>query len=100
MCGVSKLIAISCLIFTAEIASSGAFTGAFMGFVNCPVELVKIQLQLQRDNAVKLYNGAFDATAKIYAKHNLRGLYRGLTINILRDMPSFATYFCKLIHVC
>jgi len=71
-----------------------------MGFVNCPVELVKIQLQLQRDNAVKLYNGAFDATAKIYAKHNLRGLYRGLTINILRDMPSFATYFCKLIHVC
>ncbi|CAG8502026.1 924_t:CDS:2 [Paraglomus occultum] len=77
----------------SEIATSGALTGAFMGFVNCPVELVKIRLQLQRDNAVKLYNGTFDAATKIYAQHNLRGLYRGITVNILRDMPSFATYF-------
>ncbi|RIB05543.1 mitochondrial carrier domain-containing protein [Gigaspora rosea] len=74
-----------------ETGMAGALTGSVMAFFNTPVELLKVQLQTQKNNPA--YKGVFDAAAKIYAHRGISGLYHGLPITIMRDIPSFATYF-------
>ncbi|CAG8479606.1 3882_t:CDS:2 [Acaulospora morrowiae] len=79
-----------------EVGASGALTGAVMAFVNTPVELLKVQLQTQHTvnaSTFKPYNGVFDAGFRMLKSRGIAGLYRGITITILRDVPSFATYF-------
>ncbi|CAG8582385.1 2394_t:CDS:2, partial [Acaulospora colombiana] len=79
-----------------EVGLSGAFTGATMAFINTPVELLKVQLQTQHTtNAAvsKPYKGVIDAGIRIFKNRGVTGLYRGITITLLRDIPSFASYF-------
>ncbi|CAG8667485.1 6421_t:CDS:10, partial [Acaulospora morrowiae] len=79
-----------------EVGASGALTGAVMAFINTPVELLKVQLQTQHTvnaSVSKPYKGVVDAGIQIFKNRGIAGLYRGITITILRDIPSFATYF-------
>jgi len=80
----------------SEMTLAGGLAGASVAFINCPVELLKIQLQLQKDG------GAFSPASRpsllnmgrsIITSQGLFGLYRGLFSTILRDVPSFAGYF-------
>jgi len=83
---------------------AGACTGVVMSFFSCPQELLKVTLQTQNQkpsiqglgNAVMerpQYKGVIDAGIQIFQKRGIRGMYRGYTITLLRDTPSFATYF-------
>ncbi|CAJ0748616.1 18172_t:CDS:2, partial [Entrophospora sp. SA101] len=72
-----------------EIAKAGALTGVVMSFVNCPVELLKVKLQTQYDQpaANKKYTSVFHAASSIYNQNNIKGLYRGITATVIRDVP-------------
>ncbi|KAJ1970768.1 hypothetical protein H4R35_005669 [Dimargaris xerosporica] len=89
-----------------QYALAGGLAGGVMAFFNCPIELLKVKLQVQyrgqpaagsSSSAAaalpKPYTGVFDCGVRTFKDRGLRGLYRGLPITILRDMPSFACYF-------
>ncbi|RKP14577.1 mitochondrial carrier domain-containing protein [Piptocephalis cylindrospora] len=75
---------------------AGGLSGSVMAFVNCPVELLKVKLQVQGNStgaAATAYRGVLDCGAKTYAAYGFKGLYRGIAITLIRDTPSFAAYF-------
>ncbi|KAI9023270.1 mitochondrial carrier domain-containing protein [Hyaloraphidium curvatum] len=82
-----------------QYAKAGAITGFVVAFVNCPFEAVKVKLQTQYSKVTKggqagpLYTGVFDCARKLYASRGIAGLYRGISITVLREIPSFAGYF-------
>nr|CAG8454956.1 11958_t:CDS:2 [Entrophospora candida] len=73
-----------------EIAKAGALTGVVMSLVNCPIELLKVKLQTQYDQpaANKKYTSVFHAASSIYNQNNIKGLYRGITATVIRDVPT------------
>ncbi|XP_057772779.1 LOW QUALITY PROTEIN: mitochondrial arginine transporter BAC2-like [Salvia miltiorrhiza] len=76
------------------VALGGFGTGAIQSLVLSPVELVKIRLQLQaKTRSSKIHNGPLDVARSILRAEGWRGLYRGLTITVLRDAPAHAAYF-------
>lgn len=64
-----------------------------MAFVNCPIELLKVRLQIQDPSRPRIYSGILDCARQTLRTHGPTGLYRGMTATLLRDFPSFATYF-------
>lgn len=72
---------------------AGALAGSAMAFANCPIELLKVRLQVQDPTKPKLYGNIFDCARQSFRRQGLIGLYRGMTPTILRDIPSFAAYF-------
>lgn len=75
-----------------RIAVAGSLSGFVMAGVNCPVELLKVRLQVQ-DHKTKKYKNIFDCAIKTVKSDGFTGLYRGLSATILREIPSFAGYF-------
>ncbi|KAF9986507.1 hypothetical protein BGZ65_007394 [Modicella reniformis] len=97
-----------------DIGIAGSMAGGVMAFVNCPVELLKVKLQTQYGpatgtvvvaaasaaaksgveiGAVKPYTGVLDAGIRTFRQQGLKGLYRGMDITLMRDIPSFFSYF-------
>lgn len=83
-----------------------AFAGAVGGFAQCficsPMELIKLRLQIQTNptelfewhpTSGRVYADPWDATKKIYHQGGVRGLYKGLELTIMREVPAFAAYF-------
>ncbi|XP_042031620.1 mitochondrial arginine transporter BAC2-like [Salvia splendens] len=70
------------------VSLGGFGTGAIQSLVLSPVELVKIRLQLLRSPM-----GPRDVARSILRAEGFRGLYRGLTITVLRDAPAHGVYF-------
>ncbi|XP_050384522.1 mitochondrial arginine transporter BAC2-like [Argentina anserina] len=71
------------------VALGGFGAGAVQSLMITPVELVKIRLQLQ----TKTQKGPIDVARSIMKAEGLKGMYRGLTITMLRDAPAHAIYF-------
>lgn len=71
---------------------AGAVAGAVQSIVCCPMELAKTRVQIQ-SSAQKTYHGSFDCLHKIYKQNGIKGCYRGMTLTLLRETPSFAIYF-------
>lgn len=76
-----------------RIALSGGGAGLCMAFVNCPIELLKVRLQVQDPSRPAIYRNIFDCAIKTVTSEGVFGLYRGITTTILRDIPSMACYF-------
>lgn len=79
-----------------SVALSGFGTGALQSLILSPVELVKIRLQLQMigDNGRQHGRlGPVSMAKEIKKKEGIRGLYRGLSITVLRDAPAHGVYF-------
>lgn len=74
---------------------SGAVAGAVQSIVCCPMELAKtrVQIQSKKVNTHERYHGSFDCLQKIFKKNGIKGCYRGMTITLIREIPSFAIYF-------
>lgn len=86
------------------VALGGFGTGALQSLMLTPVELVKIRLQLQRrnvpDNKNQIsYKGPTDVARSIFRQEGWRGIYRGLTITVLRDAPAHGLYFWTYEYV-
>ncbi|TVU22961.1 hypothetical protein EJB05_32684, partial [Eragrostis curvula] len=80
-----------------SVALAGVGTGALQTLILCPVELVKIRLQLEaaghKFRRPGAHHGPMDMARDILKREGLRGLYRGLTVTALRDAPAHGVYF-------
>lgn len=77
-----------------SVALGGVGTGALQSFLLSPVELVKIRLQLLSPHKHNHHRkGPLIVAKDIYKKEGIRGIYRGLTITVLRDAPAHGVYF-------
>ncbi|KAK4479621.1 hypothetical protein RD792_015147 [Penstemon davidsonii] len=89
------------------VAIGGIGTGAIQSIVLSPVELIKIRLQLQpqpkpqsNTNQPTIHKGPLDVARNILRKEGWRrGIYRGLTITVLRDAPAHGVYFWTYEYV-
>ncbi|KAI8818299.1 mitochondrial carrier domain-containing protein [Fimicolochytrium jonesii] len=84
-----------------SIAAAGSASGFINAFFSCPMELVKIRLQNQRDApptasgapGIPMYKGPVDCMQQIYRQAGIRGYFRGLGCTIIRETPSYGAYF-------
>ncbi|KAA8541807.1 hypothetical protein F0562_022959 [Nyssa sinensis] len=80
------------------VALGGVGAGAIQSFIITPVELLKIRLQLQTQKHAKpqqadFHKGPLRVARSIFKAEGLRGIYRGLTVTLIRDAPSHGLYF-------
>lgn len=78
---------------------AGGVAGAVQSIVCCPMELAKTLVQVQ-NTSKPLYHGSIDCLQKIYKKNGITGLYKGMTITLTREIPSFAIYFGTFEFFC
>uniref|UniRef100_A0A1D1Y4C0 Mitochondrial carnitine/acylcarnitine carrier protein CACL n=1 Tax=Anthurium amnicola TaxID=1678845 RepID=A0A1D1Y4C0_9ARAE len=79
-----------------SVALAGVGTGALQSMMLTPVELVKIRLQLQMTGSQHrraIREGPMSMAGNILRKEGIRGMYRGLSITVLRDAPAHGVYF-------
>lgn len=87
------------------VALAGAIAGVAQSVICCPMELVKLRLQIQDDvikqsslsprtkTIVKKYLNPWDCVTKIQAAEGAAGFYRGFGITAVREAPAFGIYF-------
>lgn len=76
------------------VALGGVGTGAVQSLLLSPVELIKIRLQLQQSTS-----GPISLAKTILRREGLKGIYKGLTITVLRDAPAHGLYFWTYEYV-
>lgn len=73
---------------------AGSAAGLAQSIVCSPMELIKTRLQLQSQNMKsKQFRGALHCLGHIFKTEGFRGVYRGIGITALRDLPGFSSYF-------
>lgn len=90
---------------TLDVVLSGMAAGVAQTSVMSPGDLVKVRLQCQteakRGGLVKpKYRGPVHCLLSILKEEGFRGLYRGALPLMLRDGPSYATYFLMYSTIC
>ncbi|XP_014674392.1 PREDICTED: solute carrier family 25 member 45-like [Priapulus caudatus] len=85
-----------------DIYLAGCAGGIGQLFITCPTDLVKIKLQIQREDAKSaivrakatkpMYNGPWHCLYSVYREKGIRACYKGLGIQFVRDLPSFGLY--------
>lgn len=78
---------------------AGGVAGAVQSIVCCPMELAKTRVQIQ-STSNQMYHGSFDCIQKISYDYGITGLYRGMTLTLVREIPSFAIYFGTFEYLC
>ncbi|KAI8983981.1 mitochondrial carrier domain-containing protein [Mycotypha africana] len=84
-----------------EIGLAGSMAGSVMAFLNCPIELLKVKLQTQDPKGFinasgkhePAYKGVLDCGLRTVRAQGLSGIYRGMGVTLLRDSPSYFSYF-------
>lgn len=77
---------------------AGGITGAASCFVECPVDLVKSQLQTVIHKPNPEYRTFFECVRAIVAQRGIIGIYQGLGPTFGRTIPSSAAYFGAYEH--
>lgn len=73
---------------------AGATAGLIQSLICSPMELAKTRLQLQTNQLRgPKFTGPLLCLSYIYRCEGLRGIFKGLGITALRDIPGFASYF-------
>ena len=75
-----------------------ALAGGVAGFVQAPIasvnELLKIQLQSNHNKPIQGKSSITQQVSHLLATQGIRnGLFRGLSLTIVRDVPGFSIYF-------
>ncbi|GAA5896891.1 citrin [Sporobolomyces salmoneus] len=81
-----------------ELAAGGIAGGCQVVFTN-PLEIVKIRLQMQGENAKVVGNHVRQGALHIVKQLGLIGLYRGSMACLARDVPFSAIYFPAHAHL-
>jgi solute carrier family 25 carnitine/acylcarnitine transporter 20/29 len=76
-----------------NLCVAGGFSALPTALIMVPSERIKCILQMQQGGNEKKYNGVIDCARQIYAESGLRGLYKGTTLTLLRDIPANIVYF-------
>jgi hypothetical protein len=85
-----------------ELACSGAIAGGIASFFLNPFEVIKVQMQVMNStNAVRQYNGVLDCVVQTIKKEGIvKGLYRGQTSLLLREIPGNFVWYGVYEAVC
>ncbi|XP_002736823.1 solute carrier family 25 member 45-like [Saccoglossus kowalevskii] len=91
----------------SDILIAGCVGGFVQLSLACPVDLVKIRLQMQMEKRESLldkkkihYKGPVDCLRSICKSEGIPGCYRGLTIMLMRDVPANGIYFLSYEVLC
>jgi len=74
-----------------EMALAGTWAGFVNAFIVGPVELVKSRLQVQYDTGAK--TGPLSIIKNLLRTHGPRGLFLGMNITVLRELPAYCSQF-------
>jgi solute carrier family 25 carnitine/acylcarnitine transporter 20/29 len=74
-----------------NVALGGLGAGALQSLLICPVELIKIRIQLQKN--IGNFGTPMSLAKNIWKNEGIRGIYRGFGITLLRDAPALGFYF-------
>ncbi|KAI8070654.1 mitochondrial carrier domain-containing protein [Gilbertella persicaria] len=85
----------------AQVGMAGSMAGSVMAFLNCPIELLKVKLQTRDPKGVigvngKLeppFKGVIDCGIRSIRAQGFLGIYRGMGMTLLRDVPGYFAYF-------
>jgi hypothetical protein len=84
-----------------ELVLCGIGTGVSVGAVLTPVELVKCRLQVQQSaGAVQRYSSPMDVITQTLKSEGIRGMYRGHTSTLAREIPGNVAWFGTYDLVC
>ncbi|XP_068198654.1 solute carrier family 25 member 47-A isoform X2 [Antennarius striatus] len=90
-----------------EVFLSGLVAGIVQVSVLSPGDIVKVRLQCQTESRRGIanmpkpkYRGPVHCLLSIIKEDGITGLYRGALPLMLRDGPSFATYFLTYTTIC
>lgn len=73
---------------------AGGFAGITNSVLSGPIEHVRIRLQTQPHGAGRLYSGPLDCIRKLSSHEGvLRGLFRGQSVNYLREVQAYGMWF-------
>ncbi|KAI9248300.1 mitochondrial carrier domain-containing protein [Phascolomyces articulosus] len=83
---------------TALASISGASSGAFIAILSCPLELIKIQRQLEQMIAKEkglpaISSSSWNAARQIVQKKGVFGLWSGLRCHTIRETMGTSIYF-------
>ncbi|KAF7270129.1 hypothetical protein GWI33_016870 [Rhynchophorus ferrugineus] len=67
---------------------AGSFAGFVQSFICCPMELAKTRVQVGGGG-----KDPWDCLKKIYGRKGVRGVFKGLNVTMLREVPAFGSYF-------
>jgi len=99
-----------------QLFLAGAITGIFLSFVLTPIELIKCRMQVQarrldllkalksqnkgpseiaafQNQIGMIYKNTYDCFKTSVRTEGLRGMYRGVSLTLLRDVPGNAMWF-------
>lgn len=83
---------------------AGCASGALQTLIATPVELSKIQMQMQnigvRVSMSQRKFGPVSILLHLYRKEGLPGAFRGFGSNFVRDCPSYGIYFASYAYFC
>ncbi|NXX24893.1 ORNT1 protein, partial [Nicator chloris] len=79
-------------------AAAGSFASGFSTLVLCPTELVKCRLQAMHEmqlsgKIIQGHNTVWSVVKDVVQKDGPLGLYRGLSSNLLREVPGYFFFF-------
>lgn len=85
-----------------ELACSGAVAGGIASWFLNPFEVIKCQMQVMNStNAVRQYEGLLDCVVQTIKKDGIaKGLYRGQTSLLLREIPGNFCWYGVYESVC
>jgi len=79
-----------------ELCLCGGGAGAVQSFVRAPIEQIKIVMQARNKPGTTLppYRGTFECLTEVIRTEGIgKGLYRGLSATIGREVPQYAMYY-------
>lgn len=73
---------------------AGSAAGLVQSVICAPMELAKTRLQLQNTKSGGLcFRGPLECLKHVARTEGVRGVFKGLSITALRDIPGFSSYF-------
>eukprot|EP01137_Pigoraptor_chileana_P005102 Opistho-2@47735 len=85
----------------SSIFKAGSISGVINSVISCPMDLMKTQMQVQGSpGAPILYTGPWDCFRQTLKSQGLRGCYRGMVATVIRETPSYGTYFASYEYLC
>ena len=83
---------------------AGGIAGAVQCVICCPMELIKLRMQVQgvgqARQSMVVYHGPWKTAVKIYRQGGVIALNKGMVPTLYRETMSFATYFTTYDYLC
>jgi len=72
---------------------AGSLTGIGSATINTPLDFIKCRLQIEGMRNAESSSGVFSLAGKVWKQSGLKGVFRGYTLCLMRDVPGTAILF-------